>query len=50
MEEYRVLYKPYAGNYMLSEIMSLEQAREFKDKLLKMNYQEEYIHIIMFVE
>lgn len=47
---YRVLYKTYSGGYQMSDEMSLEEARAFRDKCLKMNYPKENVHIIQVVE
>lgn len=43
---YRVLYK----TYQMSDEMSLEEARAFRDKCLKMNYPKENVHIIQVVK
>lgn len=47
---YRVIYKGYSGDYQMSDEMTLDAAKEFKDKCLKMNYPKENIHIIQIVE
>ena len=35
---YRVLYKPHSGGYQMSDEMTLEDAKAFRDKCLKMYY------------
>ena len=35
---YRVLYKPHSGGYQMSDEMTLEDAKAFRDKCLKMHY------------
>ena len=47
---YRVIYKGYSGWYQMSEEMTLDAAREFRDNCLKMNYLKENVHIIKIVE
>lgn len=47
---YRVLYKTYTGGYQMSDNLTLDTAREFRDKCLKMNYPKENVHIIQIVE
>lgn len=47
---YRVIYKGYSNGYQMSNEMTLEAAREFRYKCLKMNYPKENIHIIQIVE
>ncbi|GEM_PF-2236800 len=47
---YRVLYKMYSGGYQMTEEMTLENAEEFRNKCLKMNYPREHVHIIQIVE
>jgi len=46
---YRVLYKPYNGDYHMSDEMSLAAAKAFRDKCLKMNYPKENVHIIRII-
>lgn len=47
---YRVIYKGYGGGYHMSDEMTLDAARKFKDDCLKMNYLKENVHIIQIVE
>lgn len=50
IDMYRVIYKGYSNGYQMSNEMTLEAAREFRYKCLKMNYPKENIHIIQIVE
>ena len=50
IDMYRVIYKGYSGWYQMSEEMTLDAAREFRDNCLKMNYLKENVHIIKIVE
>lgn len=47
---YRVIYKGYSGGYQMSDEMTLDDAREFRDNCLKMNYLKENVHIIKIIE
>lgn len=47
---YRVLYKSYHGNYKMSDEMTLDDARKFKNECLKMHYPKENVHIIQIME
>ena len=47
---YRVIYKGYSGGYHMSDEMTLDAARKFKDDCLKKNYPKENVHIIQIVE
>lgn len=47
---YRVIYKGYSGGYQMSDEMTLDAAREFRNKCLEMNYSKENIYIIHIVE
>mgnify|MGYP000037630653 FL=1 len=47
---YRVIYKGHSGGYQMSNGMTLDAARKFKDDCLKMNYPKENVHIIQIVE
>lgn len=47
---FRVIYKGYTNGYQISDELTLDAAREFKDKCLKMNYPKENVHIIKIVE
>lgn len=47
---YRVLYKSYHGGYKMSDKMTLDDAREFKNKCLEMHYIKENVHIIQIIE
>ena len=47
---YRVIYKGYSGGYHMSDEMTLDAARKFKDDCLKMNHLKENVHIIQIVE
>lgn len=47
---YRVIYKGYSDGYQMSDKMTLDAAREFRDKCLKMNYPKGNVHIIQIVE
>lgn len=47
---YRVIYKGHSGGYQMSEEMTLDAARKFKDDCLNMNYLKENVHIIQIVE
>ena len=49
-KELRVLYKPYHGDYMMSDEMTLDKAREFRDKCLERHYPKENVHIIQIIE
>lgn len=46
---YRVIYKGYSGSYQMSDEMTLDDARKFKNDCLKMNYPKENVHIIQIV-
>lgn len=50
MKMYRVLYKTYSGGYQMSDEMTLDAARQFRDKCLEMNYPKENVYIIQIVE
>lgn len=47
---YRVIYKGHSGGYQMSNGMTLDAARKFKDDCLKMNYLKENVYIIQIVE
>ena len=47
---YRVLYKPYNAGYQMSDEMTLKEAKDFRDKCLKLHYLKENVHIIQIVE
>ena len=47
---YRVISKGYSGDYQISDEMTLDAARKFKDDCLKMNYPKENVHIIQIIE
>ena len=47
---YRFIYKVYSGDYQMSDEMTLDAARKFKDDCLKMNYPKGNVHIIQIVE
>ena len=47
---FRVIYKGYTNGYQISDELTLDAAREFKDKCLKMNYPKENVHIIQIIE
>lgn len=47
---YRVIYKGYSDGYQMSDKMTLDAAREFRNKCLKMNYPKGNVHIIQIVE
>ena len=42
-DKYKVLYKGFSGGFNLSDDMSLEEARNFKEKCLSMGYPTVYI-------
>lgn len=46
--KYKVLYKGFSGGFNLSDDMSLEEARNFKEKCLSMGYPT--VHIIQVIE
>lgn len=45
---YRVIYKMIHGDYILSDDMTLNEAKAFKEKCFKIGYKE--VHIIQIVE
>lgn len=47
---YRVLYKPYIGCWEVSDDVSLEDARTFRDRCLSMKYPKENVYIVQVVE
>lgn len=47
---YRVLYKLYSGEYRMSDEMTLEEEKAFRDKCLKKHYSKENVHIIQIIE
>ena len=50
VDMYIVIYKGYNGGYHMSDEMTLDAARKFKDDCSKMNYLKENVHIIQIVE
>lgn len=45
---YRVIYKMIHGDYRLSDDMTLDEAKNFKDKCIKCGYKE--VFIIQIIE
>lgn len=45
---YRVIYKGYNGGFEISSEMTLEQAQEYKQKLIQSHYPT--VYIIQIVE